>query len=129
MRRNSGRIHCGLMSANATTFAHLSVSLTMNFAKSAGAPAKTAQPRSTKRCFIAGSARAALMVMLSLSTISLGVPPGRDDAIPAVRRVARQKLRHGGDIGQELLALGRRDAQRAQFAGPDIAERRGHDPE
>ena len=56
--------------------AHFSVSSAMSFLKSAGEPASTSAPRSAIRAFILGSARAALISLLSLSTISAGVFSG-----------------------------------------------------
>jgi hypothetical protein len=41
--------------------------------KSAGEPVCTMYPKSANRAFILGSARAALISLLSLSTISVGV--------------------------------------------------------
>src|SRR4030095_7244659 len=64
--------HSALMPANLTTLAHFSVSSAMNFPKSAGEPANTAAPRSVRRDFMFGSARAALISLLSFSTISMG---------------------------------------------------------
>src|SRR5262245_34674607 len=66
----------GLMPANLTTLPHFSVSSTMNLAKSAGEPANTATPRSVRLFLILGSARAALISLLSVSTIAMGVPLG-----------------------------------------------------
>src|SRR5262245_11658495 len=54
------------------TLPHFSVSSAMSFAKSAGEPG-SASPRSARRTFILGSARAALTSVLSCSTISAGV--------------------------------------------------------
>src|SRR5262245_23034129 len=54
------------------TLPHFSVSSAMSFAKSAGEPG-SASPRSARRTFILGSARAALTSLLSCSTISAGV--------------------------------------------------------
>src|SRR6516162_606690 len=68
--------YSALMPANLTTLRHLSVSSAMNFPKSAGEPASAVPPRSASRAFILGSARAALISLLSLSTISGGVPFG-----------------------------------------------------
>src|SRR5215813_465555 len=68
--------HSGLRPANFTTFAHFSVSSTMNFPKSGGVIGIGTPPRSASRCLILGSARPALNSLLSLSTISAGVPFG-----------------------------------------------------
>src|SRR5215510_8902822 len=65
--------HSGLMPANLITLAHFSVSSPMTLPKSAGEPASTVPPPST-RCFISlGSERLAFISLLSLSTTSAGV--------------------------------------------------------
>src|SRR6266478_9986600 len=68
--------YSGLMPANLITLAHFSVSSAMNFPNSAGEPANTSHPRSARRPFIVGSARAALISLLSFSMISVGVALG-----------------------------------------------------
>src|SRR5262249_41491616 len=68
--------HSPLMPAARMTFVHFSVSPAMNLAKSPGDPPKIRQPRSARRCFVRGSARPALISLLSLSTISAGVSLG-----------------------------------------------------
>src|SRR5882724_8741540 len=65
--------HSGLMPANLTTLLHFSVSSAMNLPKSAGDPGITVPPSSASRALILGSARIALIVVLSLSTMSAGV--------------------------------------------------------
>src|SRR5262249_15421005 len=65
--------HSGLMLAARITFAHFSVSSARSFPKSAGESASTSPPMSASRAFILGSASAALISLLSLSTISVGV--------------------------------------------------------
>src|SRR5262245_58371150 len=71
---------CGYQSAfapeNFMTFPHFSVSSAMRFPYSAGERASTVPLRSAKRAFILGSVRAALISLLSLSTISVGVSLG-----------------------------------------------------
>src|SRR5262249_16809109 len=62
-----------LMPANVTTLAHFSVSSAISLPNSAGDPGSATPPRSARRAFILGSARAALTSLLSLSTISAGV--------------------------------------------------------
>src|SRR6516164_9779815 len=71
-----GRPYCALMLAARTTLPHFSVSSAMNFPKSVGEPANTAHPRSVRRLFMLGSARAALISLLSFSTICVGVALG-----------------------------------------------------
>jgi hypothetical protein len=65
--------YCGLILANFTTLAHFSVSAAMKFANSAGELANTGEPKSAIRLLIFRSARATLISLLSLSTISVGV--------------------------------------------------------
>ena len=64
------------MPAARITFAHFSLSSTTSFPKSAGEPGSTVPPRSASRAFTLGSASAALISLLSLSTISAGVAFG-----------------------------------------------------
>src|SRR5260370_42681541 len=72
---NAGRRtpHSGLMPANLTTLPHFSVSSATNLPNSAGVIGIPSLPKSARRAFILGSARAALISLLSLSTISAGV--------------------------------------------------------
>src|SRR5215472_6120267 len=65
--------HSGLMLAVRITLLHFSVSLTMKVSKSAEEPANMALPRSERRACTWGSARIALISLLSLSTIAPGV--------------------------------------------------------
>src|SRR5215467_12239513 len=58
------------------TLAHFSVSAATSLPKSAGVPGVSMPPRSAKRALMLGSASAALISLLSLSTISGGVPFG-----------------------------------------------------
>jgi hypothetical protein len=74
--RNIGAVHPGLMPANLSTLAHFSVSLAINFPKSADVIGIGTPPRSASRGLILGSARPALNSLLSLSTISAGVAFG-----------------------------------------------------
>src|SRR5436190_8915170 len=66
----------GLAPANFTTLPHFSVSSATSLPKSAAEPASTMPPSSVSRALILGSANAALILALSLSTISGGVPLG-----------------------------------------------------
>src|SRR5262249_36777814 len=71
------RLHqSALAPENLITSAHFSVSVAMNLAKSEDEPGNTAAPRSANRAFSFGSARPALISLLSLSTISAGVSLG-----------------------------------------------------
>ena len=74
--RSPRRLHSGLMLAARTALPHFSVSSAMSLPKSAGVPPRTTPLRSAKRALIFGSARAALISLLSLSMISAGVPLG-----------------------------------------------------
>ena len=112
-----------LMPVNLTTLPHFAVSSAISLPKSAGEPASTVPPRSANRAFILGSARAALIFLLSVSTISAGVFFGNADAIPLARFVARQELTHGRDAGQHFRARGGGYRERAQRASPDIPYR------
>src|SRR5256885_914045 len=55
------------------TLPHLSVSSAISFPKAADVPPSVVAPRSARRAFSLGSARPALITLLSLLTISLGV--------------------------------------------------------
>src|SRR6516225_9967094 len=65
--------YSGLMLAARITSAHFSISSAINLPKSVGEPASTVPPRSAIRAFILGSARAALISLLSVSMILAGV--------------------------------------------------------
>src|SRR5262245_40185088 len=58
------------------TLPHFSVSAVMSFAKSPGETTSGVPPKSASRACILGSARPALISLLSLSTISAGVAFG-----------------------------------------------------
>src|SRR6185437_2382599 len=68
-----GHSHCGLMLAALITLPHFSVSSAMSLPKSAGEPPSTVPSRLASRALNFGSASAALISLLSLSTISAGV--------------------------------------------------------
>src|SRR5947208_2993142 len=76
--------HCGLMPANLITLAHFSVSSAISFPNSAGDPGSATPPRSASRAFMLGSARAALISLLSVSMISAGVFLGAPRPITAL---------------------------------------------
>src|SRR6516162_113143 len=65
--------HSGLTWAARITLAHFSVSSARSLPNSAGLSANGVPPRSAKRALILGSARAAAISLLSLSTIAGGV--------------------------------------------------------
>src|SRR5215475_4013778 len=65
-----------LMPRNFTTLPHFSVSSAISLPNSAGDPGSATPPRSARRASILGSARPALISVLSLSTISAGVAFG-----------------------------------------------------
>jgi hypothetical protein len=62
-----------LMLAARITLAHFSDSSAMSWPNSAGESASGVPPKSANRAFNLGSARAALISLLSLSTIPVGV--------------------------------------------------------
>src|SRR6516165_1071279 len=62
-----------LMPMNFTTSPHFSVSSAISLPKSAGETTSGVPPKSASRALILGSARPALISLLSLSTISTGV--------------------------------------------------------
>src|SRR6516164_830452 len=68
-----GWLHSGLMLAARITLAHFSVSSAISIPKSAGDPGSGVPPSSANLALILGSARTALISLLSLSTISDGV--------------------------------------------------------
>ena len=82
-------------------------------------------PRSASRALILGSARAALISLLSLSMISAGVFLGAPTPNQHARLVARHEFAHGRDVRQRLRARRGGHRQRAQLAGPDVLDRRG----
>src|SRR5262245_47711368 len=65
--------HSALMLAARITLPHFSLSSAMNWPKSAGEPGSAVAPSSAIRALILGSANAALISLLSLSTISVGM--------------------------------------------------------
>src|SRR5436305_3504888 len=75
-RNDFGGLHSIFAPANSTTFFHLSVSDCTTAPKPSGVTMIGMPPSSATRCFIAGSARISLTSLLSLSTISSGVPFG-----------------------------------------------------
>src|SRR5262249_56197039 len=81
--------HSGLSPANFTTLPHFSISSAMNLPKSVGELTNGAAPMSEMRAFILGSARAALISLLSSSTISAGGfigAPNPKQAVPSETR-------------------------------------------
>src|SRR5215472_12127028 len=62
-----------LMPTDLITLAHFSVSSAMSLPKSAGETTSGVTPKTASRAFILGSARPALISLLSLSMISAGV--------------------------------------------------------
>jgi hypothetical protein len=66
-------IYSGLMLAARITLPHFSVSPARSFPNSAGERESTMPPKSASYAFILGLASAALISLLSLSTISVGV--------------------------------------------------------
>ena len=94
----------GLMLAARITLPHFSVSSAISLPKSAGEPDSAVPPKSASRALILGSARPALISLLSLSTISAGVSFGAPTPNQVTRLVARHELSHGRDVRQRLRA-------------------------
>src|SRR5262245_60063274 len=76
VRRGNYRLVSSFMSAARTTLPHLSESSAKSFPNSAGDSASAVPPNSPSRALSLGSARPALISLLSLSTISVGVVLG-----------------------------------------------------
>ena len=95
------RHHSGLMFAARITWPHLSVSSAMSVPKSEGEPASNMPPISASRALILGSARPALIALLSFSMISVGVFVG-DNAKPRARLVARHEIAKGRQVRQHF---------------------------
>ena len=72
-RRNRQLDYSALISANLITLAHFLVSLLINVPNSAGEPDSSVPPSEVSRALSLGSARPALISLLSLSTTSGGV--------------------------------------------------------
>src|SRR5262245_22241378 len=68
--------HSALIPTDLITLAHFSVSSAMSLPKSAGEPDNAEPPTSARRALNVGSASAVLISLLSLPTISAGVPVG-----------------------------------------------------
>src|SRR6516164_10812044 len=115
--------HSGLMLAARITLLHFSVSLTMKASKSAEEPANIALPRSERRACTWGSARIALISLLSLSTIAPGVLLRRPMVHHWLRLVARHKISRWWKIGQCFKAHCGCHRQSAKSAGPDMLNR------
>src|SRR5262245_30327482 len=111
------------MPANLTTFAHFLVSSTMSLPKSAGEPAITVPPRSARRAFKPGSARPALIALLSFTMMSAGVFLGPPMPAQKLAFVARHEIAHSRDVRQRVRAGRGRYPERTQLAGPDVSDR------
>jgi hypothetical protein len=94
-----------LIPAAFTTLPHFSVSSAINLANSVGERGRTVAPRLANRFFIVGSARAAFISLLSLSTIptdvffgvtipnqTLASKPGTKSAITGISGSASERL-------------------------------------
>src|SRR5262245_17095271 len=103
--RGPGNNYSGLRLAARVTLAHFSVSSATSLPTSAGEPASTVAPSSAIRALILGSARPALISLLSLSTISAGVPLGAPTAFQALAsKPGRNSLTVGifGNVSDRL---------------------------
>src|SRR5262249_4473442 len=98
----AGRPHSGLMLAARITLPPFPVSAARSRSNSAGEPASTVPPRSTKRALILGSASAALISPIELVDNFRGSVLGCADAEQRNRLVARHEFACGRNIGQRL---------------------------
>src|SRR5262249_6377283 len=117
--------HSDLMPANLITFPHFSVSAAMKFVNSAGELANTADPKSEIRALIFGSARATLISLLSLSTISAGVAFGAPTPIHPLASqpgtsVAGAELPPSRYLRQHFRPCCGGHSQSTQLAGLDV---------
>src|SRR5262249_44031429 len=99
------------------------VSSAMSFSKSVRGPLNTVPPCSTSRALIMGSATAALICLLSFSTISGGCAPRRANSIPCTRLIARYEIAHGWNVRQCLQADRRGHCQGSYLARADVLNR------
>jgi hypothetical protein len=95
--------HPGLMLAARIALPHFSVSSVMSLPKSAGEPLSTLPPKSASFALILGSERAALISLLSLSTISAGPSEMRDSRERGGARGETQELATGKFHGASSL--------------------------
>src|SRR6516225_6248091 len=114
------------MLAARMTLPHFSVSSAMSLPKSGGDSASASPPRSASRVLSLGSARPALISLLSFSTISAGVAFGAPRPYQIPPLVARQELTHGRDVRQRFRARRCGYCERTQPHSPDALDHRGH---
>ena len=114
-----------LMLAARITLSHFSVSAAMNAPRSAGVPGRVMPPKSASRAFSFGSARAALISRLSCAMISAGVFRARRRR---TSRWPRRSARPRPPAGRPAIVPRpwRSIRERAQRAGSDVFDRRGH---
>ena len=96
----------------------------MSLPKSADEPASVVAPRSARRAFILGSARPALISLLSFVDDFGRRVLGRTYAVPSAGLVARHEFAHGRQVRQRRRACRcchRQGAKRARF---DVLDRR-----
>jgi hypothetical protein len=108
-----------LMLAARITLPHFSVSSAISLPKLAGEPGSAATPNSVSRAFILGSARAALISLLSLSTLRRRVFR-RADAGPEARLVAWHELTDGCEVRQHRRTRCGCHRQRTKSTGSDV---------
>src|SRR5262249_31879513 len=92
----------------------------MSLPKSAGDPTSGVLPRSASRALILGSARPALISLLSFSTISAGVTLGAPTPNKLLASYPGKNSPHARDVRQGLRARLSRHRERAQPTSPDI---------
>jgi hypothetical protein len=85
----------GLLPESLTTFAHVSISAAMSLANSAGEPASGVPRVRARRAFISGSAKAALISLLSVATIPAEMLLGDRAARTAIAPSGERECRSG----------------------------------
>jgi hypothetical protein len=112
-----------LMLAVRITLAHFSISSAINLPKSVGEPVSTVPPRSAIRAFIVGSARAALISLLSVSMILAGVflgAPTPDQALASYPGRNSLTVGRSGSPSQRVAVV---TANGRSLPGPDLLNR------
>src|SRR5262245_6207634 len=112
------------MLAARITLAHFSVSSAMSLPNSDGVSASGVPPKSAKRALILGSARAAVISLLSLSMISAGVFLGAPTPSQSPASKPGTNSLTVGTSGSACARCGR-NRERAQLPAPNILDRSG----
>lgn len=106
--------------ACSTTGVHFAISAWTWADSVAGSEATISAENSFIRAATAGSAMAATAAAFSRATTSGGVPFGREERVPCVGLVARDRLGDRRHVREGGRALGRGDAEGAQAAGGEM---------